>query len=250
MSDNKTIAPRNLPSKSNNQSVPALLLEPFRQTEQVFKALDALARERDYYGLADACLYRTEGYLARAWQALVEVERSAAAFELMMGPASDDEIALHFNRTFACWPDKGDEHGVRMEYLLEDVGEERPSRQVLIYACRHLRKTHKFRPAISEVIDALKVARQHALRLERLREVSWLRQELYSPEQRRAQNEADARQRLRRLIEDDWDVYRPYTYSLNDLHRLGLLGVEFDELQELTQDEVLQRLDDAEGNDE
>jgi hypothetical protein len=237
----QTIAPRNLPSNCNNQtSVPALLLEPYRQTEQACKALEAWASERDYGPPAN----RRAEALER--QALVEVERSRAAFAIMMGPASDEEIAFHLNKTFACWPAKDDEY-LRMQQLLEDVGEERPSRHMLIYACAHLRKTHKFRPAISEVIDALKVARQHTLRLQGLLPKV--------PEQQRAQDEADARQRMRQCIEDDFEDYWPPTgpFAEDDLDRLGLLDdeVAFEELEELTQDVVLQRLNDAEAkNDE
>jgi hypothetical protein len=155
-----------------------------------------------------------------------------------------------------------------MKFLCEDVAQARPSPYALKAACDHLRLTHKYPggPSIAEVIAALKGAEQQTAQHQHLiaaipamqqrldafaQDLPRLTVERARQAARRAQEELRACARLRQLIEDRWPpdddgLTLALELDSEDLHRLGLDGTPDAQLRELTREEVLARVDQAE----
>jgi hypothetical protein len=86
---------------------------------------------------------------APEYQALVGAVRAALA------PASVADITRELGLLFACYPAKDVDIGVLVDYAVEEVISDRPSKLQLELSCRRIRRTCKFRPSISEIVDAL-----------------------------------------------------------------------------------------------
>jgi hypothetical protein len=71
-------------------------------------------------------------------------------------PVTREDIAKHIILLIACFP--GNREPVFGRMLCEDVGALQPSVGALESACRDLRRTSKFMPAICEVIEAVRLA--------------------------------------------------------------------------------------------
>jgi hypothetical protein len=83
------------------------------------------------------------------YQALTGTIKAAFA------PASIAEIKRELGLLFACFPAKDIDVGLLVAAAVEDVIDDRPNKLQLQLGCRLARRTSKFRPSISEILDAL-----------------------------------------------------------------------------------------------
>jgi hypothetical protein len=75
--------------------------------------------------------------------------------EAAFAPASIAEIKRELGLLFACFPAKDIDIGVLVASAIEELIDDRPSKLQLQLGCRLARRTYKFRPSISEILDAL-----------------------------------------------------------------------------------------------
>jgi hypothetical protein len=93
---------------------------------------------------------------AQRWLDENEIEDLRSRIAKATRAATREEIVQHVGMLVACYPSNRDPLYGRM--LCEDIGAAEPSIGALEAACRHLRRTLKFAPAISEVLEELKKA--------------------------------------------------------------------------------------------
>jgi hypothetical protein len=137
--------------------MPALLPEPAapERLEREIDAFDKVNRQLWDVVINECGEYRTAPAIAKA-ELLAEdgtLERLKMRTAEATRPATRDEIATHVAALIACYPGNRDPLYGRM--LCEDVGAAQPSIGALEAACRHLRRTVKFAPAIAEMVEAL-----------------------------------------------------------------------------------------------
>jgi hypothetical protein len=101
------------------------------------------------------------GAIARAERLLGRDLRTA--LEAALAPATHDDVADALESLVGAFPNsKADALFGRL--LVADVGALRPSRGALDAACRRLRRTFKFLPAIAEICDAIDHAEKYTYR--------------------------------------------------------------------------------------
>jgi len=83
--------------------------------------------------------------------------------EPYIGTATVTQIKIEIAKLLAAFPTK-DNLTVFTAILIEEIAENPPSRLALAMACRELRRNSKFRPSISEVLEALDELDWHARR--------------------------------------------------------------------------------------
>src|SRR5229473_3185304 len=94
-----------------------------------------------------------EHLLAEIDTVLPEAERLLARMEKLSAPASKTQLANHLAVLLKSFPNAGkDDAEVFGRMLCEDVGAQQPSVGGIEAACRHLRRTCRFIPTISEVL--------------------------------------------------------------------------------------------------
>ena len=84
-----------------------------------------------------------------------EYRALAGALKAALAPASVADIARELGLLFACYPAKDVDVRVLVGCAVEEVISDRPSKLQLELSCRGIRRTCKFRPSISEIVDAL-----------------------------------------------------------------------------------------------
>ena len=78
----------------------------------------------------------------------------SASLEAACARASIDEIAREIAVLLVAFPGK-DDLSAFVEIAVADIAGEHPSRLTVAAACRRLRRTAKFRPSISEMLETL-----------------------------------------------------------------------------------------------
>jgi hypothetical protein len=92
---------------------------------------------------------------------LPEAEALLARVEKFSAPASKTQLANHLAVLLKSFPNAGkDDAEVFGRMLCEDVGAQHPTVGGIEAACRHLRRTSRFIPTISEVLAALAEAEE------------------------------------------------------------------------------------------
>lgn len=101
-------------------------------------------------------------YLAALDAILPEAQAVLNDLQQLGRPASMLEIGKQLAILVKCYPNAGSADGeIYGRMLIEDVAAMQPSIGDIDAACRHLRRTSKFTPAISEVLEAIAEAKHH-----------------------------------------------------------------------------------------
>jgi len=140
-----------------------------RVTDKPVKLIDTLRSDlaKEARRLADAlhhwsssrapsfCTLAESVAAAEVTVATPEYRALAGALKAALAPASVADIARELGLLFACYPAKDVDVRVLVGCAVEEVISDRPSKLQLELSCRGIRRTCKFRPSISEIVDAL-----------------------------------------------------------------------------------------------
>jgi hypothetical protein len=87
------------------------------------------------------------------------LDRAIGELDRAVAPACGADLKTELAMLVGCFPNSG-KNDLRVfgKMLLEDVAAQRPSVAALSLACRRLRRTARFVPTISEVLEAIRAA--------------------------------------------------------------------------------------------
>jgi hypothetical protein len=135
--------------------------------------LPELSRHEQIYARADSIMIRryrpTRNGMGRAESSLADLDAimpeaqvALADLRALAQPASKMDIAKQLAILVKCYPNAGNADAeIYGRLLIEDVAAMQPAIGDLEAACRNLRRTSKFIPAISEVLEAIADAKNH-----------------------------------------------------------------------------------------
>jgi hypothetical protein len=243
MSDARTITPTHRPS---NISTVTPLPPSMAQCKAIDRALAPLAKWRHWdFHCTAADLEQAAARVRELWPTV-------------NCPATTADIGIYVGMLLACFSDQrtAEQQRIFQHLLLHDVSNRAPSLYALAAGCERLRlKLYRFKEfRIGDVIAAIDYGRAKSKRARELIE-ALPRMHPRRPgdrEQYWVEDEADARQRLRKYIEDIWPPLRQHDFRWDDLRRLGLTGLckgtelswdGLKEVQKMEKSEVLARLD-------
>jgi DNA-directed RNA polymerase subunit F len=180
--------------------------------------LPELPRQQQIYARADSVLFRqyprdpdnwhkhntASEYLAALDAIMPEAQAVLDDLRALARPASNQEIAKCLAILVKCYPNTGTADGeVYGRMLIEDVASMQPSVGDIEAACRHLRHTSRFTPAISEVLEAITEAKNH--RHEITRKIV----DITSSRDKRVREVEEEHQRHREYLEYQQTRYQP-----------------------------------------
>jgi hypothetical protein len=164
---------------------------------------------------------KAEAWLASDAPALI------AALDKFDQPATKNDVATQVMMLLAAFPNASrPELKIYSKTLAEDIGAMQPGRLALEWACRKLRRTCKFVPAIAEVFEAVTKAStciQNARWLATKRIPQMIEQEMKERERRRPYEERVAAERLE-MARDPDRFRREYKERLRARRAARLVG--------------------------
>jgi hypothetical protein len=278
------IAPSRLPGNARHHAALPAVLDQCQQVVRAIDALAALAKKSDWQ--FQPVFFTANGYdpygrelsasgnfdslgeadIAPLRQMLAQTERLLGTWQDLQRPATPVDIVKAIAHLLLGFPDTtrtAEERDVFQQLLCGDVAYEQPTVYELHEACRRVRKKVRFKSfRAADLLQEFAKVRTASKRIRRYFDgIPHMRHRLDQYEQdlprlliqrqRDAeQAEAEARKRLRQRIVCHWPPLSRYDSHADELRRLGLDGVAFEELYEVAQDELLARLDEAEQDDE